>query len=204
MELGTLIRSLGYPGIFFSSLLASLVPFLPLPYLLTLRIVVDALGLSPIASALFYALGSTLGKLPVFAAGRGGRRLLTWETRQRIEPLAQLLNRHAWLPFFAEALLPLPDDIYLLPLGVARFGWARYFLVIPSGKFVRALAALTLFGFFFRPIERHFHGLALGVIFGAIYAVFAAFAVVAVMRVDWRRLLMGGNRLNKPSSGEKP
>ncbi|MER3602027.1 MAG: hypothetical protein C4339_04820 [Nitrososphaerota archaeon] len=201
MVLSPLIKSLGYAGIFGSSFLVSLIPFVPVPYLLTLTFAVDTLGLNPLLSALLYSLGSSLGKLAIFSAGRGGRALLGAEAKSRLEPLAGLLNRHAWLPLMAEALLPLPDDTYLLPLGLAKFSFGRYLIAIPAGKFLRALVAFAAFSLLLRPLQHRFGGLGLELVLGATYALLTFAAMLVMAKVDWRRLLQAGNRINKGHEG---
>jgi len=176
-------------GVFLASLLGSVVPFFPLPYLLVLVLVVSTnTGFGLISLAAVAALGAAIGKFTSYGVGYGAGRAFHASTA-RFDSLKRLLGGSIFLAAFLFAASPLPDDVIFVPLGVVRYSPVKTFISLFSGKFVLALlvafTARTSFG-------------ALAIASGQnVYLSAASIVVVlvlgiVVMRIDWEAVLRQG------------
>ncbi|HIQ30359.1 MAG TPA: DedA family protein [Candidatus Caldiarchaeum subterraneum] len=128
----------GYLGVFTVSLLGSLIPFLPVPYLFIVVLLSEALD--PLILGLASGLGGSLGKVTSYALGRGGYRLFSQERKRKMDTLRGLIGRYGDLGVFIFALTPLPDDVYLIPIGMMRFSFWRFLIANTLGKIILSIS----------------------------------------------------------------
>ncbi len=133
-ELFQALQIYGYIGAFMISVLGSLIPFLPVPYLIP--VVLMAEQLDPFILGVAAGIGGALGKLTSYGLGRAGRRLLGEEKRRRMTALGKLIRRYGMLAVFLFALTPLPDDVIYVPIGLANFSITRFMIANALGKIV--------------------------------------------------------------------
>ncbi len=133
-ELFQALQIYGYIGAFMISVLGSLIPFLPVPYLIP--VVLMAEQLDPLILGIAAGVGGAIGKLTSYGLGRAGRRLLGEEKRRRMAALGKLIRRYGMLAVFLFALTPLPDDVIYVPIGLANFSIARFMIANTLGKIV--------------------------------------------------------------------
>ncbi len=133
-ELFQALQIYGYIGAFMISVLGSLIPFLPVPYLIP--VVLMAEQLDPFILGVAAGIGGALGKLTSYGLGRAGRRLLGEEKRRRMTALGKLIRRYGMLAVFFFALTPLPDDVIYVPIGLANFSITRFMIANALGKIV--------------------------------------------------------------------
>ena len=182
--LRTVAETYGYGGVFVISLIGSLVPFLPLPYLFV--VVLLSNSLDPMLLGLVSGIGGAIGKLTSYALGRAGYRLLGEARKKRMDSLRELLGRYGDLAVFAFALTPLPDDVYYIPAGMIKMPLWRFMLANTAGKVLLAIFVAYTGGLYFTLFES-----TLGDTMGVVIAI-AALAVITalVLRTDWEKVLI--------------
>ena len=127
---------LGYIGILIISFVASLVPFIPIPYFPLLITASFNSNFNPHVIALVSAAGVVAAKTIIFLISYYGRRILSDKTKQRMRPLQNLVSRYGWPGAFVAALTPIPDDIVYIPLGLAKYSPWKFATATFAGKFL--------------------------------------------------------------------
>lgn len=127
---------LGYIGILIISFVASLVPFIPIPYFPLLITASFNSNFNPHLIALVSASGVVAAKTIIFLASYYGRKILSDQTKQRMRPLQNLVSRYGWPGAFVAALTPIPDDIVYIPLGLAKYSPWKFATATFAGKFL--------------------------------------------------------------------
>ncbi|MGE5660789.1 MAG: VTT domain-containing protein, partial [Ignavibacteriales bacterium] len=121
-EIFSLGGNLGYAGVLITTLIISLIVFVPIPYIPVLVIALLSGKFDPNLLALSSAIGVTLGRTIVFLASYRGRSFFKKKTLTRMTPLQLLLARYGSLGSFVAALAPFPpDDIFIILLGISKF-----------------------------------------------------------------------------------
>ena len=141
--LGEIATSYGYFGVFLASLVGSVIPFLPVPYLIV--VILLSSKLDPLALGIAAGVGGALGKATSYFLGRSGYLISGKETKKNLEFLGSFIGRYGDLGVFIFAVTPLPDDIYLVPLGMIRFPFWRFMAINTLGKVILS-TALAYFG----------------------------------------------------------
>lgn len=182
--LRAIAESYGYGGVFLVSLIGSLVPFLPVPYLFV--VVVLSRTLDPVMLGLISGIGGAVGKLTSYALGRTGYRLMGEARRRQMDSLRELLGKYGDLAVFFFALTPLPDDVYYIPAGMIRMPLWRFMLANTAGKVVLAVFVAYTGGIYLTLLET-----TLGDTLGILVAV-AALSVITflILRTDWEKVLL--------------
>jgi membrane protein YqaA with SNARE-associated domain len=125
-------------GVFTVSLLGSVIPFTPIPYLFVVVLLSDVV--EPWILGLAAGLGGSFGKITSYMLGRLGYRFLGQESRRRMDALRELIGKYGDVGVFIFALTPLPDDIYLIPAGMVRIPFWRF----PTRQHTRQTNPLNL------------------------------------------------------------
>jgi membrane protein DedA with SNARE-associated domain len=135
----TYFGNVGYIGIFIISFLGSILIFIPVPYFPIL--ITSALNkeLDPNMIALSATIGAVLAKSSIFIASYYGRNLLSKKTKSKILPLQNFLAKYGGLAAFIAALLPVPDDLVYIPLGIAKYSVKKFVLFTFFGKLLYGL-----------------------------------------------------------------
>ncbi|MEM4405597.1 MAG: VTT domain-containing protein [Candidatus Methanomethylicaceae archaeon] len=126
------ILSYGYFGTFIISVLGNLVPFLPVPYLVPIFLLSEVL--EPFFVGITVGIGASLGKCVSYAIGRGGRAVLDEKKKKELECFGNLLGKYGAIAVYLFASLPLPDDIIVMPFGIIKYNFKRFFLALLLGK----------------------------------------------------------------------
>ncbi|MEM2001576.1 MAG: VTT domain-containing protein [Candidatus Methanomethylicaceae archaeon] len=126
------ILSYGYFGTFIISVLGNLVPFLPVPYLVPIFLLSEVL--EPFFVGITVGIGASLGKCVSYAIGRGGRAVLDEKKKKELECFGNLLGKYGAVAVYLFASLPLPDDIIVMPFGIIKYNFKRFFLALLLGK----------------------------------------------------------------------
>lgn len=138
----------GYAGIASISIVGNMVPFLPVPYLVAIFLL--APYLNPALVALCVAIGATVGKCISYLIGRGGYNLLGASRKEGLQCLSSLLGKYGAIAVYFFAALPLPDDIVIIPFGLMRYNFPKFFVALFVGKltlgFIVAYAAFYGWG----------------------------------------------------------
>ncbi|MEM1945154.1 MAG: VTT domain-containing protein [Nitrososphaerota archaeon] len=171
----------GIGGVFLASLLGSVVPFLPVPYLFVVVLLSETV--EPWMLGVAAGLGGSFGKITSYFLGRSGYRLLSPQNKKKMDTLRDVIGKYGDAGVFIFAITPLPDDVYLIPVGMMRFNFWRFLLANTLGKI--ALASIVAYlGRTYFSLTRLFLGDVGGV---SVLAAIVAMAVLTILllRVDW-------------------
>jgi membrane protein YqaA with SNARE-associated domain len=145
----------GYLGVFVASLAGSVIPFLPVPYLIV--VVLLSGSLDPITLGVVAGLGGAIGKATSYFLGRSGYLASGPGTKRRLEFLGRFTRKYGALGVFIFAVTPLPDDIYLVPMGMVKFPFWRFMLATVLGKVILS-TAVAYFGRGYFQLARFYIG----------------------------------------------
>jgi membrane protein DedA with SNARE-associated domain len=148
--------NVGYIGIFIISFIGSILIFIPVPYFPILITSAFNKNLDPNLIALSATLGALLAKSIIFIASYYGRNLLSNKTKSKIMPLQNFLSKYGGLAAFIAALLPVPDDLVYIPLGIAKYSIRKFVIFTFFGKLLYGLAVVWGAVILGRPIMEQF------------------------------------------------
>jgi membrane protein DedA with SNARE-associated domain len=180
-----LVFAYGYLGAFIVCIIGNVSIILPVPFAL----VVYAFGstLNPLLLGIVAGIGSTIGEMSSYIVGRGGRRVIESRYGGRLDTVKKLVEKHGMLVIFLVALLPVPDDLLLIPLGMMKYPVKKLLFAMLLGKtgmclFLAYAGAYSLS--YFRDL--YAAGGEIGVI---ATIVLLAVIIIALLKFDWTRFL---------------
>jgi membrane protein DedA with SNARE-associated domain len=182
--LSELALQYGYLGVFSASLLGSVIPFVPIPYLIAVVLLSNVLN--PLVLGIVAGLGGAIGKTTSYFLGRSGYLLSKERTRKNMDTLRSFVGKYGDLAVFVFAATPLPDDVCFVPIGVVRFPFWRFLLANTAGKLVLAIGVAYLGRAYFA-IATVFLGEDTTVATIAIMVI-TVLVTILLLRVDWEKL----------------
>jgi len=176
----------GYFGIFLISLIGSLSIIFPIPY--TLVIYLSGSFLNPVLIGISSGIGSAVGEFSGYALGYYGRHVISEERKRKIDFAMKIFNRHGMIVVILFAILPLPDDLLFIPLGMARYSLNKVLLPCFIGKtimsYVLAAAGQLSIGFVKDFLKESGW-------FEIILSTAVLIAIIALMlRIDWEKIFL--------------
>lgn len=181
----SLARDYGYAGAFLISILGNVSIFFPVPY----AIAIYTLGavLDPILLGISSGLGSAIGEFSSYFIGRGSRSLLDKKYGGRLDSVKSLIQRFGIITIFAFALLPLPDDLIMIPLGMLKYSLRKAFIAMFAGKTLMSIILAYAGRYSIYIIRDLFEA-------GGIWTVIASMILLAVLivlmlKIDWGRFI---------------
>lgn len=190
-----LVYSLGYLGIFALSLGASLIVYVPVPYLLIILFAALSGRFDQVLLIISSATGATAGKFIIFQSFYSGSRVVKPETRKNLATFRTIISRYASIAVFIAAATPIPDDIVYTPLGLARYNRVRFFIVLLAGKTVITL--IVVYGAA-SLANSAFGEIFLGgdtsstidlIVAGVAFAIIAVILTYIITKIDWDKWL---------------
>ena len=184
---------IGYFGLSLISFFGSLIPFVPIPFVIFLA-TMAALGdqFNIHILALLSAISATAAKQIIFYLSFTGRRILKEKTRKRMRPFERLVKRYGAAAAFIAAATPIPDDLVYIPLGLAKYDPKRFFLATFAGKVVLSYIVVLgshFFGDAFKSFLQKIEDptpIYIGIVaFGVLLTVI----VILMLRLDWAKIL---------------
>lgn len=172
----------GYAGVFIVSLVGSLVPFLPVPYLVI--VILLSSKLDPLTLGIVAGIGGSLGKITSYSLGRSGYALFKPSTRKNMDALRSLVGKYGDVGVFAFAVSPLPDDIYLIPIGMMKFPFWRFIVANTAGKIVLSVAVAYFSRGYFELSTSLIGGGNLIVALAVLAPVLVAVTII-LLRINW-------------------
>ncbi|UCH57781.1 MAG: VTT domain-containing protein [Candidatus Bathyarchaeota archaeon] len=183
--MGNLVQNYGYAGAFLISIFGNFTIFFPVPF--TITIYAFGATLNPFLLGLVCGVGSTIGEFSAYLVGRGGRKVIEGRYEKRFESAKLLIQRYGMAIIFIFALLPLPDDLILIPLGVLRYDLKKAMTAAFLGKF--AMCTIVAYaGLFSYTIVRDLFESG-GMIGGIASVILLVVILVAMMRIDWTKFI---------------
>lgn len=135
-----------YFAIFIISVIGNFTVIIPVPYVLALVSAILVLPVMPVLIGIFSGLGAAIGELSSWLIGRGASEVAQIEHKtsklaKNIKGLKELIKKGYgfWLTFIFAAT-PLPDDILLMALGLAKYPLKKALLAGILGKICMALS----------------------------------------------------------------
>ncbi len=204
-----LVKSLGglpgYLAIFLISFLGAMSVLVPIPYVAIIFTLAATGGLDPLFTALSGGAGSGLGEFTGWVMGRlFSGAIESTKYFNRIQTLIKFLERKGrlWIPIliFVFALTPLPDDVLFIVLGMLRYSLWTALVASVCGK----IAMMYIVAYSGTAIGSYLEksGVSSDAIFvGSIIAL--AIIVVAMMFIDWEKILGEKLGLNLSSSSSR-
>ncbi|MEM0349837.1 MAG: VTT domain-containing protein [Candidatus Caldarchaeum sp.] len=172
-------------GVFVVSLLGSILPFVPVPYLIVVVLLSETVN--PLILGLAAGIGGSIGKITSYIIGRLGYRLLSDEKKRSMDTLREFIGKFGDLGVFIFALTPLPDDVYIIPAGMVKLSFWRFMLANTAGKILLSILVAVLGRTYFE-----YARLLLGEVSWVSTAV-ATLAMVIItvllLKTDWEKLL---------------
>jgi uncharacterized membrane protein YdjX (TVP38/TMEM64 family) len=179
------VQSYGYLGAFAVCFLGNVTILLPVPFAL----VVYAFGatLDPLILGLVSGVGCTVGELSAYLVGRGGRKIVEGRYGDRLDAVERLIDRYGALLVFLAALLPIPDDLILVPLGILKYDLKRIFGAMLAGKIIMCLVLAYAGHYSYSKIVDIFE--SSGLMGVAASVVLLVIILYIMIKVDWTKLI---------------
>jgi membrane protein YqaA with SNARE-associated domain len=125
-----------YLGVFLISIFGNFTIIFPVPYTIAL-IVISAVisGVNPFILALVGGLGASIGETTAWLIGRGSQQLIG--DSESVKRMKSYVDK-GWAPIiiFIFAATPLPDDAFLIVLGIAGYSIVKTLIYTFIGKYV--------------------------------------------------------------------
>ena len=193
------VQSYGYLGAFAVCFLGNVTILLPVPFAL----VVYAFGatLDPLILGLVSGVGCTVGELSAYLVGRGGRRIMDRRYGDRLDAVERLIDRYGAIVVFLAALLPIPDDLILVPLGILKYDLRRIFVAMLTGKTLMCLVIAYAGHYSYSMIVDVFE--SSGLMGVAASVVLLVVTLYIMIRIDWTKLIDGVTKAAPQTPPEK-
>jgi len=185
------LQAYGYLGAFIISVLGSLVPFLPVPYLIP--IVLMARILDPLILGAVAGIGGALGKITSYLLGRFGRKFLSEEKKKSMSLLGKAIEKYGAVAVFLFALTPLPDDVIYIPVGLTGLSLTRFMLANMLGKIILSWI-VAYAGRLYFDLATLFLGESGGVEAVIIAMIAMVIITILLLRVDWEQVVEAGRK----------
>ncbi|MCW4048703.1 MAG: VTT domain-containing protein [Candidatus Bathyarchaeota archaeon] len=176
-----MVSTYGYMGAFVISLFGNFTVFFPVPF--TVTIYAFGATLNPLILGLVCGIGSTIGEFSAYLIGSGGRRILNDKYGERLETAKLLIQSYGMWIIFLFALLPLPDDLILIPLGMLRYNLKKAMTAMFIGKTLMC-AAVAYAGKYSYTFIRDIFASS-GILGGVLSTVLLALVMYAMIKIDW-------------------
>lgn len=192
-DLWRLIASEPLLQVFLVSLVGNSIPYAAVPYYFVLLYISSRIGdpLQLVLIALVSAAGSALGKAFIYLLSRAFSRTVGRGGRENLELFSRLLGRWGIFLVLIATATPVPDDVILVPLAFAGYGFAAYFAASLAGKSIASLA-IVFYGRGFVAALEDF-GLP-GYVQVPLLMGISAILMLIIYRVRWVEVLRGYER----------
>lgn len=183
--MGDLVATYGYAGAFLISIFGNFTVFFPVPFVVTIY----AFGatLNPLLLGLACGIGSTIGEFSAYLIGMGGRRVLDEKYDPRLETAKRLVQKYGMTIIFLFAVLPLPDDLILIPLGMIKYSLKRAMAAMFLGKFIMCTAVAYAGRYSYSFVKDVFA--SSGWVGGLGSTLLLIIVIYVMLKVDWMRFL---------------
>ncbi len=183
--MSNLVSTYGYAGAFMISIFGNFTVFFPVPFVITIY----AFGatLNPILLGIASGIGSTIGEFSAYMIGRGGRRVIDERYGDKLETAKRLIQNYGMTIIFIFAVLPLPDDLILIPLGILRYNLKKAMLAMFLGKTLMCITVAYAGRFSFTIVKDIF--VSSGWLGGFISTILLMIIIYALLKVDWTKFI---------------
>ncbi len=190
ININELIEAYGYLGFAVVSFLATLTVVFPIPYLIVIFNAAATQRFNPAILSIVSGFGATLGELWLYFVGRGGRKILPEQLRERSLQLRKMVEKYGALIVFIFAATPLPDDLIYPLLGVLKIDLKEIFIAAFLGKTLLS-AFVAYAGFYSYQFVRELIGgpvdTTTNIIISLIILVFSILIMFLFLSIDWSK-----------------
>ncbi len=141
----TALQQYGLLGVFMTSFIGNLIPYSAIPYpAFIAACAATSEGFEKIEIVLAGGIGASLGKFILYGVSRYAGRLLSEKRKHDLAYFKEIFSKRKadYITIFLFAALPLPDDVLYVPLGIAKYDFAKFAITVCLGKiFLSAMAA---------------------------------------------------------------
>lgn len=175
----------GYFGVITISFIGSLSIIFPIPS----TIIIYLLGsvLNPFLIALAGGLGSGLGEITGYFLGYYGRALIKKERQRKMDFMLKLFTHYGPIIIFLFALTPLPDDLLIIPLGIMRYNFLKFFIPCVLGKILMCFI-IAIGGNFSLNFIKYMIGEEGGWWTMSIATILLGVIILIMIKVDWEKI----------------
>ncbi|MDP3954457.1 MAG: VTT domain-containing protein [bacterium] len=148
-----IVSSFGYIGVFGASIISGFNLVVPVPAIAFLPALLEA-GLNFWITIIIITLGMTLGDSIGYVIGRTGRKAISPITMVNfMNRLEHIENKYHIKPtaflFIYASLVPLPNEIMVIPLGFLGYKFKQLFMAVFAGNLIfNGLSAFGLINLF--------------------------------------------------------
>lgn len=208
------LKGYGYGGALLIGFVGNLIPFLPVPFLIPVFLLSSILD--PLLLGITVGIGATFGKCVSYLIGRGGATFLSEKKKQELKCFSSLLGKFGDLAIFIFSAFPLPDDVIIIPFGLAKYNFKRFFAMLLLGKLFLGLL-VSYAGHYSFEVITEFLGEG-NVLIGVLGSVVLLVVLTAIiLKIDWieaveyihsngvfayARMMLGRIFRRKPGSGK--
>ncbi len=176
------LKDYGYAGGLLIGFVGNLIPFLPVPFLIPVFLLSSIMDPLPLGVAV--GIGATFGKCVSYIIGRGGATFLSEKKRQELRCFSKALGKFGDLAIFLFSAFPLPDDVIIIPFGLAKYSFRRFFTMLLLGKLFLGLLVAYSGHYSFEVIMGFFgEGNVLIGLIGSV--VLLVILTVVILKIDW-------------------
>lgn len=197
----SLSETQGYVGGFIAAFLANFSIVIPVPYTVII-VLIAATGINPLVLGIVSGIGAGIGESSSYFLGYFGQALTKDIYKRNLAVLRRLIARKRWYVYvilFLIGATPIPDDIFIVPLGFLRYGFWQMLLPVALGKMMITIL-LSLFGRYSNVAMALVGSNQSGLTSNTLTLVASVLAVYAMLKVNWDRL---GDRLVGKETGTK-
>lgn len=184
-ELLELFYKYGPVGLFVVALLSNAIPYSTIPYLILVAPILSVYkGKELLISIMSLALGAAVGKVVIYMVGRGLASIGRIE--KALTGLRSLTSVHKHATFivvFLAAALPIPDDVFYIPVGISKYSLTLFFIAVLLGKMIITYLA-ALYGRALRFLLQEVVGVPISVQIPLMIAV-TTLVVLVINSIDW-------------------
>lgn len=176
------LQSYGYFGMFILGIVGNAVPFLTVPFLIPVFFIAGMLD--PLLLGISVGVGSAFGKCVSYAIGRGGVRIFGEKKQNELKVFSELLGKYGAVAVYIFTFLPLPDDIIIIPFGMAKYSFKKFFIALLAGKLTLALL-VSYAGRYSIEYLTVFIGGGDAVIGTVLSVIFMVLMIVVIAKINW-------------------
>lgn len=182
------LKGLGYMGLFLLALISNAIPYSTIPYLAFVAPILSRLtGTTLVGAILALAIGATVGKLVVYTVGRSISRIRTVSrSMSELIEFAGKYRKAMFIVTFIVAALPIPDDVFYIPIGASRYNLALFTIALFAGKVVVTVLA-AFYGLLLRGLIEEYAG-ASPFVAVPIMIVVTALLMIVLGKIRWKEI----------------
>jgi membrane protein DedA with SNARE-associated domain len=138
---------------------------------------------NPLLLGIVAGAGGALGKVTSYFLGRFGYLIVGDKSKGNLNALHDAMARYGMLGVFVFSVTPLPDDVYVIPMGIIRLPFWRFFLANLAGKILLSVGVAYLGSAYLSTLDQFLGADSVLVIILAVGL--TALLSVLIVRADW-------------------